>query len=183
MDIENLIDKAGITIHPVPFLFRDFGVKGTVLKKIGGYDIAIEETHYNEHEFYYRFTLGEELSHIILHEQLIAGISSLADVQAYHRSLSDKEYKQIEQQARALTSQLLLPSHLFDDLILEWVDRNISSLRLCKFYDKNELAEHIAENIYRDLKISKNVVKHSILRHPDPAIDKVLLKFGISVIQ
>jgi len=37
VDIEVLIDKAGVTIHPVKDMFKDFGVKGAVLKTIGGF--------------------------------------------------------------------------------------------------------------------------------------------------
>lgn len=120
IDIELLIDKAGYSIHPISGMYKDYGVKGAVLKRTGGYDIAIDENTYETQEFFFRTTLAEELSHIILHEEYVAGIKNLDDVIKFHKSFDDEDYKRIEQQARCLGSQLLLPSELFDDEVLKW---------------------------------------------------------------
>ena len=183
MDIEALIDKAGITILPVSSMYKDFGVKGAVLKKKEGFDIAIDEQHYEEQEYYFRFTLAEELSHILLHPRLVAGILSLEDVQSFHQSFTDEEYKKIEQQARTLASQLLLPSQIFDDFVLNWVDKNIDHVRSASIYSKADLSEYIADGLYKPLSLSKDVVRFSITRFPEPAIDKVLADFGITLIR
>ncbi len=183
VDIEALIDKSGITIHVVPLMFKDFGVKGAVLKTVGGYDIAIDETLFEEQEFYYRFTLAEELSHILLHGSHVAGISSLEDVQKFHQSFTDEQYKVIEQEARTLASQLLLPSQLFDPYILDWVAKHLPALQASAFFSRNDLAQYIADGTYRGLKISVDCVRHSILRFPNAAIDQVLSTYGQALIQ
>lgn len=184
VDIEVLLDKMGITIHSIPNMFKDFGVKGAVIKKaVGtGFDVSIDENQYETQEFYYRFTLAEELSHILLHEKLVAGITCLEEVQEFHRSFTDEQYKRIEQQARVMASQLLLPSHLFDDFILEWVKSHLSEIRKEKFYSTNELADYIACKIQASLKLSRDVVRTSIMRFPDSAIDKIIAVFGQDLI-
>ena len=183
IDIDVLIDKAGITIHSIPAMFDDFGVKGAVLKKPGGYDIAIDETHYEKQEFYYRFTLAEELSHVLIHTQYVANCSCLEDVQKFHSSLTDDEYKVMEQEARALASQLLLPSQLFDPYVLTCVGNNLNEFLKSPAFSKQDLAQDIAQKMYKDLHLSAEVVKWSILRYPDAAIDKVLSKHGQALIQ
>jgi len=183
IDIELLIDKAGYSIHPISGMYKDYGVKGAVLKRTGGYDIAIDENTYETQEFFFRTTLAEELSHIILHEEYVAGIKNLDDVIKFHKSFDDEDYKRIEQQARCLGSQLLLPSELFDDEVLKWVQENEKSLRANTFFSKEALSDFIAEQSYKQYSLSKDVVRYSIRRFPDPVIDKILSKFGLSLIQ
>jgi hypothetical protein len=185
VDIEVLLDKAGIQIHPVDRMYQDFGVKGAVLKTPVGYAIAIDANHYESEsqEFYFRFTLAEELSHILLHEKLIAGISTLDEVLKFHASLNDEDYKWIEQQARSMASQLLLPSQVFDQYVVDWVREHLEEIQATEFFNKDELAAFIAERMYKVLKLSRDVVRHSLKRPPDSAIDRVISVFGQSLIK
>ncbi len=185
IDIEVLLDKAGIEIHPVNRMYEDFGVKGAVLKTIGGYALAIDENHYESEsqEFYFRFTLAEELAHILLHEKLIAGITTLDEVQSYHASFSDEEYKRIEQQARTMASQLLLPSQIFDQFVIDWVREHLEEIQKAQFFSPNELADFIAERMYKSLKLSRDVIRTSLKRPPDSAIDRVISVFGQGLIK
>ncbi len=182
VDIEVLLDKAGIQVHPVIDMSKDFAVKGAVLKTVGGYAIAIDNEHYESQEFYFRFTLAEELSHILLHGKLIAGIESLPDVVAFHSSFSDEEYKQIEQQARVMASQLLLPSQIFDPFVIDWVKNHLEEIQKNEFFTPNDLADFLAEKMYRALKLSRDVVRTSLKRPPDSAIQKVLVIYGQGLI-
>ena len=50
-------------------LKKDFDIRGVVIKKRAGFDIGIDYDHYMEgrQELYYRFTIAEELAHILVH--------------------------------------------------------------------------------------------------------------------
>lgn len=100
------------------------------------------------------------------------------------QTLDDETYRKIEQQARALASRLLLTSELFDKYVLDWCEEHFAELQKATFFAKEELADFIAENIYRKLLLSKDVVRTTILkRYPDLLIDKVLDKFGRNLIK
>jgi len=175
VNIELLLDKMNITVRPISGLYRDFGVNGALIKKIGGYDIVIDEEHYEKKEFYYRFTLAEELAHFLVHTELLGGAQTLEDIQAFHRSLDDEQYKRMENQARNIANQLLLPSCLLDPLVLRWAKEHRDELMSLDTNDKGDIAKEVAQRLHRGLKLSFDVVYWSILRYPDPLAERILL--------
>ena len=72
-DIEVLITKSGFKFDTELDLLKQYGVKGLVAKNTkikGDFKILLDENHYSNQEFYYPFTMAEELSHIILHSSI-----------------------------------------------------------------------------------------------------------------
>ena len=64
-EIDLLAEKAGYEIKPIHLLKKDFGVKGCIAKIRGGsFKIVIDSHHYIDDEFYFPFTIAEEIGHI-----------------------------------------------------------------------------------------------------------------------
>jgi len=59
----------------------------------------------------YRFTLAHEVGHYVLHREILknVGINTVNGWIAFHRSLSDADYKTMEQQSNLFASYLLMP--------------------------------------------------------------------------
>lgn len=79
-DIEMLIEKSGIIIEAIDDLRKDFSVKGLVAKDVkddGRIKIFIDTRHYEEDAFEYKFTLAEELAHILLHMDFMRELMTL----------------------------------------------------------------------------------------------------------
>lgn len=182
IDIELLIDKMNINIIPLKNIKKEYGVRGLVIKKVQGFDIGIDEDHWMDerNELYFRFTLAEELSHIILHSNIFNNINGIDSYIKLIKNISDDDYKNMEQQARVLAGCLLLPAHLFDDYVLKYVEIDLENIKKYKFIEKEELSYHIADKIHKSLKLSIHVVFKIInKRYPNLLIDKILDNFGI----
>ena len=182
-EIDLLADKAGYKIKPVSNLKKDLGVKGCVLKFAGGiFQIAIDDKHYMDDEFYYPVTIAEELGHILAHDYIYENINSLKEAIDFHSTLNEQEYRMMEQQARNVGSNILIPSFLLKSFLIGFCKKQDKKIRRNKFDSKEDLAEFIAYKISPILKISKNVVFYALKRYPDRAIDTVVIShFGNSI--
>ncbi len=171
LDIELMLEKAGHQIIPLYNLYSDYGIKGIVIKKIDGFDIAIDNNHYMNEEFYFRFTLAEELAHILVHPHIYEVLDTIEDVIEFTNKISDEEYRKMEQQAKSLASCLLFPDYLFDEYILQFCSEHLKELKETTFYSKDDLGGYISEKTYRKLLVSTHVIRRIILnRYPDLAV-------------
>ncbi len=182
-EIDFIADKAGYKIKPIPNLKRDFGVKGCVLKFTGSiFQIAIDDQHYMDDEFYYPFTIAEELGHILAHDYIYENINSLKEAIDFHSTLSEEEYKRMEQQARNVGSNILISSFLFKPFLIDFCEQQDEEIRKNQFPSKEDLADFIAIKISPVLKLSKYVLYYALQRYPDRTIDNVVINhFGNSI--
>jgi Zn-dependent peptidase ImmA (M78 family) len=185
LDLDILIDKAGYRIEAITNLKKDFGVKGCVIKRKGGtFIIGIDSHHYMNEDKYYPFTLAEELGHILAHGYLYEEINSLEDAIALLCHVSDSDYRMMEQQARNVGSNILLPSFLFDPFVLDYYHQHVAEIKKERFYDKWDFADYLAERISKNINISKQPIFYSILkRYPEPLlIDRIVDEIGNDVL-
>jgi hypothetical protein len=130
-EIDLLADKAGYNIIPISNMKRDFGVKGVVIRrKAGGFDIGIDERHYMNDDMYFPFTIAEELGHILAHPSIYQDIHSVEDSIRVLCDADEEDYRRLEQQARNVGSNILLPSFLFDNFILDYCRKNETEIKL-----------------------------------------------------
>ena len=186
LEMDLLIDKAGYRIEAITNLKRDFGVKGCVIKRKGGvFIIGIDSGHYMNEDKYYPFTLAEELGHILSHGYLYDEINRVQDAIDFLCNLSDADYRMMEQQARNVGSNILLPSFLFDLFVLDFCKQNVSEIKKEHYYDRWDLADSISEKVSKKLNISKQPVFYSILkRYPEPLlIDRIIDNLGADLLQ
>ena len=182
-DIENLIDRVGCDIGTVKNLFINFGVKGSILKrKTCGFAVVIDDDHYEKEEFYYRFTLAEELAHVVLHSTIFINSVNLEAHSKLIMALDDEEYHSMESQARVMASHFLFPHPLFKNFMFDWVNTHLTEIKAHDCFDKNELANFIAVSTCRQLLVSRQVVYHTLMRFPDAVIDAILESFGMSLL-
>lgn len=186
LDIEQMIYVAGHHIVPITNLFREFSAKGVLIKKISGFDIGIDRNHWmdDNQDLFFRFTLAEELAHILIHAPIYNGLTTVAEVISFLNDLPDEEYKKLDQQARNVASYLLFPQNLLENFIINFCEENINQLKSEDFYSKESLAGYIAEKTYRKLFVSKQVIAQILIyRYPRLIIDIVLERFGLSLIK
>ncbi len=184
-EIDLLADKAGYCLKPIPELKRDFGVKGVVIKKRGGgFEIGIDERHYMDDEMYFPFTIAEELGHILAHPYIYDEVRTVEDAIKVLCEINESDYRQMEQQARNVGSNILLPSFLFEVYVLDYCKNKGDEIRRKIFSEKEELAVFIAEGVLRKINISKWPIFYAILkRYPEPLlIDKIIDHFGLDLI-
>jgi Zn-dependent peptidase ImmA (M78 family) len=185
LNIELMIEKAGHHIIPIANLKRDFGAKGVVIKTASGYDIGIDLEHYTDQrqKALYPFTLGEEMAHILIHLYLFDKVTCRRGSVNIINGLTDEDYSVQEQQARNIATCLILPAHIFDRFVIDYVSKNINDLRKLYFSSKEDFSSYLSSILEKELNLSKFVINFVILkRHPDVLIDKILSTFGNDIV-
>ncbi len=180
-DIEILIEKSGIIIEAIDDLRKDFSVKGLVAKDVrddGRVKIFIDARHYEEDTFEYKFTLAEELAHILLHMDFYDGINDVEDYIRKYKSIDDYNYRIFEQQARNLASFLLLPETETNKYVIRFIDDNVEDYKPINFQSADDFSNRISILISRKLKLSHHVIYWTITkRYPNKIIDIIVDKY------
>jgi len=181
-DIEMLIKKSGIVIVAFDGLKKDYSVKGLVAKDVkndGPVKIFIDARHYEEDEFEYKFTLAEELGHILLHFDFYDRVHTVDDYIKISNSINDDDYRRFEQQARNIASFLLLPQKEFNEYVIGWIEKNIEKLIGFNYESPENFSEIISRALSRDIVLSQHVISRTIInRYPERVIDIIVDKFG-----
>jgi len=180
-DIEMLIEKSGIIIEAIDDLRKDFSVKGLVAKDVkdnGMIKIFIDTRHYEEDTFEYKFTLAEELAHILIHRYFYEGIKDVEDCIKRNNSISEEEYRKYEQQARNLASFLLLPEKEINEFVINFIDENVEDYKPINFQSPEDFSDKISNLISRKLRLSHHVIYWTITkRYPNRIIDIIVDKY------
>jgi len=184
IDIEMVINRLKIDIIPFKNLRNDFGAKGMIVRNpSGGTDIVIDEDHWFSDDFYFQFTLAEELAHLIVHADLYKDAKSVGDVVRIQQKMSLDEYSMIEQQARNIASYILFPRVSITKYLLDWVEQNHGHKALYRLKTKKELSDYIIQDISPKLVTSAQVLSLTLLkRYPEPLlIDLVIQHLGLEI--
>ena len=70
----------------------------------------------------FRFTIGEEFAHYLIHRDVFAGCSTLEKRNRRYFSFSEIERKYIENNARALAAALLMPKGMVEDRVSQMLN-------------------------------------------------------------
>lgn len=109
--IESLIESYGYTIFQIPGLSE---IAEAYVPAKPGYIFVDEEQYLNGASFRWRFTMAEELAHILIHRPLFDG-KTIDQIKSMQAKLTDDEYRRIEQDAKYLAGCLLMPKNDFKD--------------------------------------------------------------------
>src|SRR3990167_9802247 len=116
--IEEILElRLNIRLVVYPDLENRFGINGIINNSFDA--IGIDEHVYVQQKERARFTLAEELGHMVLHREwyIKHGPRSFTDFLDWHAKLDAKIYDYIERQAKTFASFVLAPS---STLIPEW---------------------------------------------------------------
>lgn len=147
--IEPLIESVGYTIFPIKGLAE---IAEAYIPVKRGYIFVDEDQYMNGGSFRWRFILAEELAHSLIHRPLFDG-KTPEEIAAFQEAISDKEYLNIEQEAKYLAGALLMPRKKFAERFDHFY--SIHSQRLT-----NNL--RILKAVVRDLNLDFNVSYYSI---------------------
>ena len=116
VNIEAIIERdLGMLIEYVDHDSRR--ILGSVAKHLsdGRYVIIVNESYADDRNACkYRYTLAQEISHILLHRDLLDSIKTTEDAVNFQSSLSPKEYShKIESPANRCAGAILMPQHQF----------------------------------------------------------------------
>jgi Zn-dependent peptidase ImmA (M78 family) len=109
IDIEWLIEAVmGLQIVPIPGLKRGWNVPGVLCRLTRGQFCIVVDNEVMDHKpNYYRFTLGEELGHYVLHAECLPRVRSHDQAIKAYRKLN--EWAVLHRNARKFAAAILVP--------------------------------------------------------------------------
>ena len=128
VDIEYLVDAVkGLMIVPIPGLRRATGISGYLSSDCTEISVDGKIVESRPHE--YRFTLAHELSHLLLHEEIVAHCRDLNldgwenGWKQYLQAQAAAEFAQMERQADEMARGLLVPSILLSLEVTPFIEK------------------------------------------------------------
>jgi Zn-dependent peptidase ImmA (M78 family) len=153
IDVEYLIEKQGVDICPFPNLTEIHSVRAALVCGHKQPTVWIDEKHLNEYPHFSRFTLAEELGHVILHRNLFQGCRTFEEFLNLYDALPAEQHKIIDRNARYFAGAVLAPQKYLapdlDELIQRTNMRLISTVEevlewfaeaLCDYYRMSNIA-------------------------------------------
>jgi Zn-dependent peptidase ImmA (M78 family) len=108
--IEAIIEGSGFYIWAVPGLKE----KAEAYVPVRGNKIYVDEDQYRSAtSFRSRFTLAEELAHILIHRPLFAGMDT-PEIIKFQKAIPDADYLRMERNAKYLAGALLMKKDVFE---------------------------------------------------------------------
>jgi Zn-dependent peptidase ImmA (M78 family) len=109
--IESLIESFGYHIFPIPGLAE---IAEAYIPAKPGYIFVDEQQYLNGTSFRWRFTIAEELAHILIHRPIFEG-KTIKEITKIQDDFSDSDYQTIEKNAKYLAGCILMPRQIFMD--------------------------------------------------------------------
>ena len=160
--IEGIIENDFlISIIPIPGLLNEFEIDGFISSNLEA--ISIDEFIYMRRERRARFTLAHELSHLILHRDIISkrGVATIDQYRRFLGSIEDNEYRWLEWQARCLAGLILAPSqHLRDQLIIAQDKAGSAGLDTTS----EPAVEYICESLSNIFNVSTQTIQYRLTK-------------------
>ena len=117
VDIEYIAEaKLGWCIMPFSSLTDLHGIEAFAVR---GKTIYIDQYLMDHKERKYRFTIAEELAHVILHEQLYEHCTSVEEHLDIYGDIKVEDYWRMDRNAKYLASAIILPAKNFEEKALE----------------------------------------------------------------
>ncbi|MBI2000923.1 MAG: ImmA/IrrE family metallo-endopeptidase [candidate division NC10 bacterium] len=164
VDIETLVDQEPrVLLDILPGLQKLCGIAGHVryepetdtLRLIIDAEVADHPA-----ASFYRFTVAEELAHVLLHRAIVAQVRTLKDSLALH---AWRGYHEIDRNAKRLAAALLMPTisvaqearRLYPDLV-----------KVAGFGDPSAVQAHLEERLARLHAVSASAMRNRLKEWP-----------------
>lgn len=167
VDVDLLAERLpGVDLDYSPGLLTRFGLPGVVFRRaVGAYTIVIDMDVADHRLHFYRFTLAEEVGHIILHRSIIDQITSTEEAA---RLQAEPGYKHLDRNARWFASAVLMPpNQLAQDArtIYKELARNRG------FTDPDRLKRDLVNRLSRRYQVSPTAMRHRLKNYPLKIVD------------
>ena len=186
IDIETLSHRIGHPVEHFSDLKANFGCKGTAYNNLtkSRLEIYIDAEHDMTEPSSSRFTIAEELAHIIVHKPIFAQVHTPEDRITLETNTKETTRLVIEKQAKCVASELLLPTCLFHPYLIEWTKNNLKLIIDDRPANSDDLATFMARKISGELGLSEFILKRAILRNAGTdVLDEITKKFDIKYLK
>jgi hypothetical protein len=174
IDIDYLAEsEPGVSLDIMPGLRHDFGIAGAVVvhPKERQFTILIDQSVADGNAAFYRFTLAEEFSHLVLHRSVLEQIETVEDAARLHASPA--YYDHLDRNAKWLASALLMPEWCLQ----EDARALFSTLRTARL-DEPTLTYKLTIRLAQRYNVSQAAMSHRLRNRPLNVYDAIRQAFA-----
>ena len=169
IDVDYIAEHGlGVLIDTRPDLQKRFSAPGICWRRgKGQYTIIVDEYMADYLPNFYRFTVAEEVGHIVLHGDVIDKLTSLDDVASL---LEWEHYKEMDYHARRFAAAVLMPPF--------WVERVAQKVYeelagIAGFGDPEAIKDYLAVAMAKKFSVSEQSMKYRLTQWPMRIYEKV----------
>lgn len=181
IDIDWIIESSmGLGLVPIPGLRRAYGIDGVLCCYTDGTcAIVVDEDLLDHRPNRYRFTLGEELGHYVLHGDYLSQVNNVEDAVKLRRRLAESRH--IDRNARRFAAAVLVPM----STLVPNASRVYSELvRVAGTDDHAAILKYMAARLSKLYGVSSEAMSHRLNESPGRLAQRVrrALKEGLASI-
>jgi len=167
VDVDLLAERLpGVELDLSPGILERFGLPGVVFRRApGAYTIRIDMEVAEHRLHFYRFTLAEEVGHILLHGGIIDRMTSTEEAA---RLVNEPGYEDLDRNARWFASALLMPpAELARDARTIYADL----VRTRGFADPEGVKRDLLKALSRRYQVPPAAMRYRLMHWPIKIVD------------
>ena len=158
IDVEYLVEKQGFDIREIPGIYALASVRALPIYYKGIAAICIDLDHSDRYPELARFTLAEELGHLLLHKPVFEDCSTLERSIERYLELPAAYIDRMDRNARYFGAAILVPERCLRDDLEDFLNRgNVKG-----FSTVNEARVWLAETLCRKYRVSSIMLGHRL---------------------
>ena len=170
IDIEWIIEAHfGLEVLPLPNLWASWNVHGVFcILDDGSHLVAIDEETMDSKPHLYRFTLGEELGHHVLHSKFLPRCNDTGSAIKLYRELEG--WWVLERNARRFAAAVLMPM----ETLVPNAERAYARIaRSVSFKNEEMMLKYMAVALADDYDVSSSAMGYRLQEYPARLADRV----------
>lgn len=170
VDVDLVLERyPGVGLDLSPGILARFGIPGVVFRSgPGTYTVVIDMEVADWRPNFYRFTLAEELGHIVLHRPIIDQVTSTGEAAQLQL---DPRLKILDRNARWFASAVLMPPA---QLARDARDIYSELARGLGFADPDRLKRDLVKLLTRRYRVSPDAMRYRLKNYPLKILDSLL---------
>lgn len=162
IDIDYIIEMAGLDIMEVSRLKEDFGLYGLLGKIRDKFTIFIQRGDLKITNYNTTYTLAEELAHYILHNDHFKNTTSVDDAYNFYIKIKQKSEMMMELNAKHLASAILLPREDLKKKATQYYKKNKETLHELLKDDSDRIINVIASALSDAYQVPEGVISYRL---------------------
>ncbi len=163
IDIEWVVEAhVGLTIFPIPSLRSAHGTDGVLCRHPdGAFSIAVDENTMDHKVSRYRFTLGEELGHYVLHAEHLPRAATVAAALKAYRDVGN--WHEIDRNAKRFSAAVLMP---MDTLVPNALRTYAQVVKTVGFGDPEAIQKYVVSLLAKAYVVSHEAMRYRLKAYP-----------------
>lgn len=164
VDIDYIVEFAGLDIFDIERLKEDFGLYGSLAKVNKKFTIYVQRGDLKLTNYHTNFTIAEELSHYILHRDHFKNVNNFEEAYEFYNKISSTSEIKLELDAKYLAAAILLPRDHLRKKATEIYREYESIFKDVLNKDYEEIIDRIASRLSDIYRVPEGVISHRLKR-------------------